>query len=152
MLDGALGADGTGCQADTHAHGGHHARAIAAELDDRQQLHGGGIKPLLEGDFAFLAGLGFLAALTSGAIFLLASHLALEALHAHIANPEGFVHFPQDVVGRGITVFEFLDIRGNLGFDEFPQGIPQHQMLFVPFDHICEETDSGRFLQCCEIC
>ncbi|MDG2008518.1 MAG: hypothetical protein P8K76_01930 [Candidatus Binatia bacterium] len=48
-------------------------------------------------------------------------------------------------------MFEFLDIRGNLGFDEFPQGIPQDQVLFVPFDHICEETDSGRFLQCCGI-
>ena len=99
---GAALHDGAGGQADAHPHRGHDARAVVAQLDDRDEGHGrrpavtGPVRPLLRR--------------LDGAADL-ALELLLEPVAGHLVHAEGGVQLADDVVGGESLVLEGVDVR-----------------------------------------
>src|SRR5215510_2116553 len=91
-------------EAKADAHGGHHAGAPAAELDDGNDLEADCVAVAAAGG----AGLRFhaLSACPRLRRRLLAGDLAREALAVHLVHAEGAHQLAQNVVRRQVTVFE----------------------------------------------
>ena len=106
-----------------HSHGGDHARAVPAQLDDRQHRHCRARTTAVA-----LAPLALLAR-------LLGLDAPLEALARHRVHAERGEELAQDVVRRQIAVLELVALRDDLGLDELADGVPDHLLLFGPLEH-----------------
>ena len=122
--------DGVRRQSDTDAHRGDHSRAVATQLDDRNQSHAQGVAA------AFAAG--------GAALFarFLAFDLLAETSPRHLVDAERSEHLAQDVVRRHVAVLEVLDVGFDLRLDELPHGVLDHCLLFVPLDHLRAPPES----------
>ena len=129
LLGRALAEDRRSGEADAHAHRRDHARAVAAQLDDRNQRRCGlvGLRGRVASPGAFLRRFAR----------LLERDLLLESRLRHLVHAEGRVHLAQDVVGREIPVFELLDLGRDFRLEEAANRVADHQLGFAPFVHIC---------------
>src|SRR5437763_12071620 len=125
LAEGAARHDGGGGEADAHAERGHHAGAVAAELDHGDQLHGCRVGRLGTGGALARARLAF----------LLARDLPLEPCARHLVDAEGRHELPEDRVGRRVAVLELAQVRLDLGLDEAAKGLADQLVLLAPLDH-----------------
>ncbi len=120
---------------DRHAHRGHHARAVAAQLDDRDEG--------VAGVAATVARRLVVDGLT-GFDRLLVGDALRERRPGHLVHAEGLVELAEHVVGGQVAVFEiFLDGKDLLG-DEVAHRLLQHEVFVRPFVHGGERYLTGR--------
>src|SRR3989441_786467 len=117
--------DRAGRQPDAHAERGHHAGAVAAELDDGDQLHARGVGRLG-------ARLRERRARRRG---LLAQDLPLDAGARHLIDAEGGHHLAEHRVGRGVAMLELAQVRLDLGLHEAAKRLADQLVLLAPLDH-----------------
>src|SRR5205809_924672 len=125
LAEGPARHDRGGGEADAHAERGHHAGAVAAELDHGDQLHGCRVGRLGTGGALARARLAF----------LLARDLPLEPCARHLVDAEGRHELPEDRVGRRVAVLELAQVRLDLGLDEAAKGLADQLVLLAPLDH-----------------
>src|SRR5262249_45023559 len=111
----------------------HHARAVATQLDDRDQREGDALASV-GGALALLLPRRLAARGRLGGLLLLGD-LALEARLRHLVHAERLEQLAQDVVGREVAVLELLDVRDHLRVDELADHVPHHLLGLVPGNH-----------------
>ena len=125
-------------QAHRHAHGGDHARAVPAQLDDRDQR---------ERWSAAAARRSASSAAPRPARpldRLLDLDALLEAARGHGVHAEGREQLAEDVVGRRVAVLELLDVRLDLLLHELADGVADHQLLVGPLVHGSPPSSRGK--------
>ena len=115
-------------QSDADPHGGDDARAVVAELDDRDEGHRrrAAVPPRPARRRRRRR-----SPSDSGS----RRELLREPVAGQLVHSEGGVQLPDDVVGRQVAVLELVDVGHHLGLDEPPDGVADHQLLFGPFEH-----------------